>query len=593
MTLKANHPLPRDSRTSKPLSEGPDVNPLLKLPKSVLLLMSRTSLMTTFPALEQFVASGSRVAVGRIALAGICLVLAACGGRTDTPPPAGAVSQSVAPTITQQPASVSVTAGQAAVFSVSASGTAPLAYQWRRNGVDIVGATATTYTIAAAALADSGAVFQIVVTNSAGSATSNAAALAVTANAAAIGTKQFGTPADELAYGIATDAQGNFYATGVTTGSLDGTTAANFAGDLFVVKYDRAGVRQWVRQLGTPNGNTKAVGIAIDPQGNVYVAGSTSGDLDGNFNAGVVGNFDLFVVKYNGAGVKQWTRQLGTPGDDFASGIAADAQGNVYVTGSTSGGLDGNANAGLSGIDMFIVKYDGAGTRQWTRQFGAAGDDEGVGIAIDAQGNVYVAGSTRDGVLDGNINAGGFDLFVVKYDAVGTRQWTRVLGSPAPDRAMAIATDALSNVFVTGYTSGGLDGNPAAGSLDLFVVKYDAAGTRQWTRQLGTPVDEIATGIAADAQGNVYVSGHTMGMLDGNPNAGGIDSFIVKYDGAGIKQWTREFGTTMDDIATGIATDAQGNVYVTGRTGGSLDGNTNAGGDDFFVVKYDSAGVKQ
>lgn len=259
----------------------------------------------------------------------------------------------------------------------------------------------------------------------------------------------------------------------------------------------------------------------------------------------------------------------------------------------TSGGLDGNSNAGLSGVDMFIVKYNGAGNRQWSRQFGAAGDDEGVGIAIDAQGNVYVAGSTRGGVLDGNINAGGFDLFVVKYDATGTRQWTREFGAPADDRATGIATDPQGNVYVTGSTSGSLDSSINAGSVDLFVVKYDAAGTRLWTRQLGSPGDDIATGIASDTQGNVYVSGHTMGMLGGNANAGGTDSFIVKYDGTGIKQWTREFGTTTDDIATGIATDAQGNVCVTGYTSGSLDGNTNAGGDDFFIVKYDSSGVKQ
>ena len=186
------------------------------------------------------VAAGLRVAIGRIALAAICLVLAACGSRTDTPPTLGAVSQSVAPTITQQPASVSVTAGQAAVFSAAASGTAPLAYQWRRNGVDIAGANATTYTTGAAALADSGAVFQLVFTNGAGSATSNAAALSVMANAA-IGTQQFGTPAEEIAYAIATDAQGNFYAAGLTTGSLDGTTTPNGAGTLFLVKYDQAG----------------------------------------------------------------------------------------------------------------------------------------------------------------------------------------------------------------------------------------------------------------------------------------------------------------------------------------------------------------
>ena len=117
-----------------------------------------------------------------VLLAGI--VLAACGGSADAPPPTatGAVMP-VAPTITQQPASVSVTAGQAASFTVAATGTVPLAYQWQRNGVAIAGATATTYTLAWTTLADSGAVFRAVVSNVAGSATSNDATLTVTVSA--------------------------------------------------------------------------------------------------------------------------------------------------------------------------------------------------------------------------------------------------------------------------------------------------------------------------------------------------------------------------------------------------------------------------
>lgn len=536
-----------------------------------------------------------RAATGGLTLASACLVLAACGGRTDMPASPEGGPQLVAPAITQQPASVGVIAGQAAGFTVAATGTAPLVYQWQRNGVDVAGGTAATYTLAAATLADSGAAFAAVVTNTAGSATSNAATLSVTATAPTIGTRQFGTPGSDFAYGIATDAQGNLYIAGGTTGSLDGATAAHAGGDLFVVKYDSAGVRQWTRQLGTARANDAATAAAItaDSEGNVYVTGSTTGDLDGNANAGLPGSSDLFVVKYDGAGVKQWTRQLGTPVDDFAAGIVADTRGNVYVTGRTFGGLDGNTPAGLSGSDLFVVKYDSAGTKQWTRQFGSGGDDEGDGIAADAQGNVYVAGSTRGGVLDGNVNAGSFDLFVVKYDPAGTRLWTREIGTAAADLATGIATDGQGNVYVTGRTQGGLDGNTNAGPDDLFVVKYDSAGTKQWTRELGTSGDDVATGIAADAQGNVYVSGHTRGNLDGNTSAGGFDSFVVKYDSAGRKQWTRQFGSTADDIATAIAVDAQGRVYVTGFTQGGLNGNLNAGLDDAFVVRYDSAGTKQ
>lgn len=117
------------------------------------------------------------------ALTTACLTLAACGGRADAPPPPDG---GVAPTITQQPSDVSVTAGQPASFSVVAAGDAPLAYQWQRGGADIAGATAATYTLAAAAAGDSGAMFRVVVGNGSGTTTSNAATLTVTASAPTI-----------------------------------------------------------------------------------------------------------------------------------------------------------------------------------------------------------------------------------------------------------------------------------------------------------------------------------------------------------------------------------------------------------------------
>ena len=140
--------------------------------------------MNSIPTLERTVSLGLRAAIGRIALAGICIVLAACGGSADAPPPPeGNPAQAVAPTIAPQPVDLTVTAGQAASFTVAAAGTAPLAYQWQRNGVAIAGATAATYTIAATVLGDSGAVFRAVVTNVAGSATSSNATLTVVAAA--------------------------------------------------------------------------------------------------------------------------------------------------------------------------------------------------------------------------------------------------------------------------------------------------------------------------------------------------------------------------------------------------------------------------
>ena len=159
------------------------------------------------------------------------------------------------------------------------------------------------------------------------------------------------------------------------------------------------------------------------------------------------------------------------------------------------------------------------------------------------------------------------------------------------DYANGVATDSSGNVYVTGGTKGGLDGNTSAGDTDLFVVKYNSSGTKQWTKQLGSSGRDSANGIAIDSSGNVYVTGVTFGGLDWNTSAGANDLFLVKYNSNGTKQWTEQLGTASSDAANAVATDSSGNVYVAGATYGGLDGNSKKN-SDLFVVKYNSSGDK-
>jgi alpha-tubulin suppressor-like RCC1 family protein len=402
-------------------------------------------------------------------------------------------------------------------------------------------------------------------------------------------TRQMGSATHEIVSGVAVDGNGNVHVAGSTVGDLDGNLNAGGLApwDLFVVKYDASGVKQWTRQLGT-TAEEHATGVAVDESGDVYVSGYTEGSLDGNTNAG---SLDLFVVKYDASGVKQWTQQIGTTSFDIASGVSVDTSGDVYVAGYTSGGLDGNTNVG-NYSDLFVVKYDASGVKQWTRQLGGSGSDQAFGIDVDGSGNVYAAGWTYNN-LDGNTSAGDRDLFVVKYDASGVKQWTRQLGTDVIDDAFGVSVDESGNSYVVGRTAGSLDGNTNAGDWDLFMVKYDASGVKQWTRQLGSPTSDLAYGVAVDGCGNVYVAGYTAGSLDGNTSAGDWDLFMVKYDASGVKQWTQQFGSPTTDYATGVAVDGCGMAYVAGSTLGSLDGIANAGTWDLFVVKYNASGVKQ
>jgi uncharacterized delta-60 repeat protein len=281
---------------------------------------------------------------------------------------------------------------------------------------------------------------------------------------------------------------------------------------------------------------------------------------------------------------------LGTSSNDYGRGVAVDSSDNIYVTGYTEGGLDNNTNSGND--DIFLVKYNSSGTKQWTKQLGTSSTDYGYGVTVDSSDNIYVTGHT-EGDLDNNTNSGSSDLFLVKYNSSGTKQWTQQLGTSSLDDGRGVTVDSSDNIYVTGTTGGGLDGNTGLGGADIFLVKYNSSGTKQWTQQLGTSSNDYGRGVAVDSSDNIYVTGYTEGGLDNNTNSGDTDIFLVKYNSSGTKQWTKQLGTESRDHGYGIVKDSSDNIYVTGYTEGGLDGNTNSGAYDLFLVKYNSDGVLQ
>lgn len=385
-------------------------------------------------------------------------------------------------------------------------------------------------------------------------------------------TAQLGTNNFEFATAISTDHIGNIYITGYTGGSLSGANAGNT--DAFIAKYDQIGNLKWTKQLGT-NQFEFSNAISADKLGNVYISGSTDGSLSGTNQGGD----DAFITKYDQYGNLTWTKQLGTNARDDSTAISADKLGNIFITGYTSGNLEGT---NLGNTDAFITKYDSSGNINWTKQFGTNNFDESFAASADGLGNVYITGTT-----EGNLNAanaGGADAFIAKYDTNGNLSWTKQFGTTEQDNATGISADGLGNIYITGSTTGDLNGTNA-GDSDAFITKYDANGNLHWTRQLGTVAQDNSQAISADGLGNVYISGYTHGDLDG-PNAGAFsDPFITKYDNQGNITWTKQFGTNTSDDSFGVSADGRGNVYITGTTFGKL-GQINTGEGDAFITKF-------
>lgn len=410
------------------------------------------------------------------------------------------------------------------------------------------------------------------------------------------GTKHAGVAgAYSEAYPIAIDSKCNVYIAGYTSGDLDGNSATGTE-SLFVIKYNSNGVKLWTRQLGQSTGNTEAIGIAVDTDSNVYVTGWTQGNLD---QQTPIGNSDGFVTKYDALGNRQWTTLIGgTNEDNRPTAIVSDSSNNLYI--SSAGGVFPDSVAKL-------IKMDSDGTILWSKSMG---NDAYTGsLAIDSSSNIYLLIQTdMDFVTDSHgtkTMLGDFDSYVVKYNSDGVEQLVVQMGKAGlQTEAYAITVDNSNGDL---YVSGGVNGALGTESYtnthnENFAIKYNSSGVQQWEHQFGASNGyyTYGYGICNDGNGNIYIGGYTSGDLPGNTSsgAGDTDFFVAKYLSNGSRDWIKQKGLPGQDIYTyGIACDGQGNAFVTGYIGNqtasspvNYDGTPLEGTEDTFVAKFNSSG---
>ena len=349
-------------------------------------------------------------------------------------------------------------------------------------------------------------------------------------------------------------------------------------------------VKVWTRLLGS-SGEDKSTALTTGPDGSIYISGSTTGLLDGQAN--ISGN-DAFLTKFSADGTKAWTRLLGTSGEKIepsshAYSLTTGLDGFIYVSGSTSGSLDGQTNSG--GQDAFLIKLNANGIKAWARLLGTSGEDHATALTTGLDGFIYITGYTS-GSLDGQTYSGGKDAFLTKYSADGAKVWTRLLGSADDNYAYALTTGLDGSIYISGLTGGSLDGQASNGNFDAFLTKYSADGTKAWTRLLGSSNYDEGYGLTTGLDGSIFVSGYTRGSLDGQINSGGDDAFLTKYSSDGTKVWTKLLGQSGNDYATSLTTGLDGSIYVSGTTSGTFDGQKFSGGLDAFLTKYSTDGTK-
>ena len=343
------------------------------------------------------------------------------------------------------------------------------------------------------------------------------------------------------AFAIGLDSSGNVFVTGSSVG-------AGGLADYVTLKYSNDGIPLWTNRYHGPAGRPDgAKALAIDNQGNVVVTGASAGG--GNQS-------DCVTIKYSNAGVPLWTNRLICDDSSIGTGVQVDAGRNVFVSAYTY----------YSGL--VTLKLSASGAPVWTNYFAETANSYSYasGIGVDGNGNVFIAGiSTGTGT--------GEDWVTLAYSNSGDPLWTNIYDGPSSgdDHANALAIDSSGNIFVTGDDVNG------SGTEEFLTIKYSNDGVPIWTNSYpGTSAHDVAV----DPKDNVIVTGTETG------NGTYQDITTIEYSNDGAPIWTNYYRGLYSDTPIALATDRDGDVFVTGDTDDPITLYFNR-----VVVAYSSAGA--
>lgn len=364
----------------------------------------------------------------------------------------------------------------------------------------------------------------------------------------------------------------------------------------------------WLRRAGGTNGDV-GNSVTTDANENVYVTGYYKGTSTfGTTTFTSAGSMDIFVAKYDSAGTLLWAKTAGGGGDDNGRGVACDAAGNVYVTGSCkdTAHFDTDSVVAPSSQDeFFLVSYDPAGTLRWLKH-SSSGFGIAWGLSLSVFGNnIYVMGnySATRTIGTSTFNAvGSTDMFVVSYNMAGGYNNGWSFGGPGYDDGQDIHVASTNEIFVTGAFSDSINlpiGTLlSAGNEDVFIIKFDGTGNSLAALYGGGANQDVAHSVAVDANA-VYITGYFQGPAQfastSFAGVGGRDLFLIKYKRSDLHQvFANAYGGPNDDYGNDLALDKNGNPFISGifTDTATFVFNTiyGKGGEEIFFGLFDTTG---
>ena len=317
--------------------------------------------------------------------------------------------------------------------------------------------------------------------------------------------------------------------------------------------------------------------------------------------------FCIFNFAFSqGPSVKIWDKRLGGTNNDILYSNVPTRDGGYILGGSTISGIGGDKTQDTwnGTCDFWIIKVDSAANVEWDRDFGGLADDYLMYLIQTSDGGYMIGGFTNSGIGGDKTQPliGCYDYWIFKIDSLGNKEWDKNFGGTGCDYIRSIQQTHDGGYIFGGFSgsnAGGDKSQPRWGSNDYWILKTDSAGNKLWDKDFGNVDDDELFSIQPTDDGGYVLGGFSNSAAGGDKTQntiGGYDYWIVKIDSSGNKQWDKDFGGTSDDKMYSLKQTADAGYILGGLSNSGIGGDKTQdtiGGDDFWIIKTDPAGMKE